>query len=118
MTAGRWFDKNEIQKMIDPALLPTIPVIGGVVNVRTAANEFMTIFDILIGKSFGGKLPDDIDAITVTGPEGVYPISKDDFSFWPVADDFWIAIQGSPKEGTYKFTVTSGNRQGSATDTH
>lgn len=71
MTAGRWFDKNEIQKMIDSALLPTIPVIGGVVNVRTAANEFMTIFDILIGKSFGGKLPDDIDAITVTGPEGV-----------------------------------------------
>jgi len=117
MTAGRWFDKKDIEKMIDPALLPTIPVIAGVVNVRTPANEFITIFDVLIGKSFSGKLPDDIDAITVTGPAGVYSIDKDDFSFWPVADDFWIEIPGSPKKGTYKFTVTSGNRQGTATDT-
>lgn len=117
MAAGRWFDKNDIQKMIDPALLPTIPVIAGVVNVRTAANEFTTIFDVLIGNSFRGKLPDDIDAIKVTGPKGVYSIGKDDFSFWPSANDFWIEIPGSPKEGTYKFTVTSGNRHGTATDT-
>lgn len=117
MAAGRWFDKNEIQNMIDPALLPTLPVIAGVVNVRTAENEFITVFDVLIGKSFRGKLPDDIDSITVTGPEGVYAIGKDDFSFWPSADDFYIEIPGSPKEGTYKFTVTSGDRRGTATDT-
>jgi len=117
MAAGRWFDKNETQNMIDPALLPTLPVIAGVVNVRTAKNQFITIFDVLIGKSFRGKLPDDIDSITVKGPEGVYAIGKDDFSFWPSADDFYIEIPGSPKEGTYKFTVTSGDRQGTATDT-
>jgi adenine deaminase len=29
MAAGRWFDKNETQNMIDPALLPTLPVIAG-----------------------------------------------------------------------------------------
>jgi len=117
MAAGRWLDKTEIQKMIDPALLPTIPVIAGVVNVRTAANEFITVFDVLIGESFSGKLPEDIEAITVTGPEGVLSIGKDDFSFWPSANDFYIEIPGSPKEGNYKFTVTSGDRQGTATDT-
>jgi imidazolonepropionase-like amidohydrolase len=117
MAAGRWFDKNEIQKMIDPALLPTIPVVAGVVNVRNAANEFMTMFDVIIGNGFRGKLPDDIDAITVTGPEGVLSIAKDDFSFWPSANDFYIEIPGSPEEGTYTFTVTSGDRQGTATDT-
>jgi len=117
MAAGRWFDKTVIQNMVDPALLPTIPVIAGVVNVRTAENEFTTIFDVLIGKSFRGNLPDDIDAITVTGPEGAYAIGKEDFSFWPSANDFWIQIPGSPKEGTYMFTVTSGKRKGIATDT-
>ena len=117
MAAGRWFDKTVIQNMVDPALLPTIPVIAGVVNVRTAENKFTTIFDVLIGKSFRGNLPDDIDAIAVTGPEGAYAIGKEDFSFWPSANDFWIQIPGSPKEGTYMFTVTSGKRKGIATDT-
>ena len=117
MAAGRWLDKNEIEKMIDPALVPTIPVVAGVVNVRTASNDCMTVFDVIIGKSFSGKLPDDIDAIKVTGPQGVYSIDKDAFSFWPSANDFWIEIPGSPEEGTYKFTVTSGNRHGTATDT-
>ena len=117
MAAGRWFDKNEIQKMIDPTLLPTIPVIAGVVNVRSADNEFFTIIDALIGKGFPGKLPEDIDTITVSGPGGVLPIGKDDFYYWEPANDFWIQIPGSPKEGTYKVTVTSANRHGSATDT-
>jgi len=117
MAAGRWLDKNEIEKMIDPALVPTIPVVAGVVNVRTASNDCMTAFDVIIGKSFSGKLPDDIDAIKVTGPQGVYSIDKDAFSFWPSANDFWIEIPGSPEEGTYIFTVTSGNRHGTATDT-
>jgi len=117
MAAGRWFNNNDIKKMIDPSLLPTIPVVAGLVNVRTETNDFMTIFDVIIGKSFRGKLPGDIDAIEVSGPEGVYSIDKDDFYFWPNANDFWIEIPGSPKEGTYKFTVTSGNRHGAAIDT-
>ena len=117
MAAGRWYDKADIQTMIDPALLPTIPIIAGVVNVRSEANGFMTIFDILIGKSFRGKLPDDIATITVSGPSGAYAIGKADFSFWAVANDFWIELPGSPRKGTYKFRVTSGNRHGAATDT-
>lgn len=117
MTAGRWYGIKEIQKMVDPNLLPTIPVIGGVVNVRTAKDEFITVMDVIIGKSFSGKLPDDIESISVRGPQGVLPISKDNFTFWPNADDFYVVIPGSPKEGTYTFTVTSGKREGSASDT-
>ncbi|MBW2432893.1 MAG: amidohydrolase family protein [Deltaproteobacteria bacterium] len=117
MAAGRWFDKNDIRKMIDPALLPTIPVIAGVVNVRNAADEFITVMDVIIGQSFDGTLPDDIDAITITGPQGVLPVNKNDFTFWPSANDFYIVIPGSPRVGTYTFTVTSGNHTGSAIDT-
>ena len=117
MAAGKWFDKNEIQKMVDPALLPTIPVIGGVVNIRNATDKFITVFDVIIGQSFDGKLPDDIESITVTGPEGVLPIQKDDFTFWPSANDFYIVTPGSPKVGSYKIAVTSGNRMGFAFDT-
>jgi hypothetical protein len=117
MAAGRWFDKNDIRKMIDPALLPTIPVIAGVVNVRNADDEFITVLDVIIGQSFDGKLPDDIESISVTGPEGALPVNKTDFTFWPSANDFYMGIPGSPGVGTYKFTVTSGNRTGSAIDT-
>ena len=117
MAAGRWYGEKEIHNLIDPTLLPTIPVIGGVVNVRTASDEFITVVDVIIGQSFDANLPDDIESITVTGPEGVVPVRKDDFSFWPSANDFYIVVPGSPKVGTYKFTVTSGNRIGSAIDT-
>ena len=117
MAACRWYGEKEIQKMIDPELLPTIPVIGGVVNIRNPNDEFITVLDVIIGQSFDGKLPDDIESITVTGPEGVLPIQKDEFTFWPSANDFYIGIPGSPKVGTYKFTVTSGSRHGSAIDT-
>ena len=117
MAAGRWYGEKKIHNLIDPALLPTIPVIGGVVNVRTASDEFITVVDVIIGQSFDANLPDDIESITVTGPEGVVPVRKDDFSFWPSANDFYIVVPGSPKVGTYKFTVTSGNRIGSAIDT-
>lgn len=116
MAAGRWYGKKDIQKMIDPALLPTIPVIGGVSNIRNASDEFITIFDVIIGRSFSGKLPDEIETITITGPDGVLPFQKEDFTFWPSANDFYIVVPGSPKVGSYKFTVTSGNRKGSAID--
>jgi len=117
MAAGKWYGIKETQKMIDPALLPTIPVVGGVVNVRTAKDEFITVIDIIIGKSFSGKLPDDIETISVIGPQGVLPLRKENFTFWPTADDFYAVIPGSPKVGTYTFTVTSGKREGSASDT-
>jgi hypothetical protein len=91
--------------MIDPSLLPTIPVIGGVVNARTATDDFITVIDVIIGKSFTGNLPEDIDTISIKGPKGVLPLSRDDFTFWPVADDFYVVLPGSPEPGTYIFTL-------------
>jgi CubicO group peptidase (beta-lactamase class C family) len=72
---------------------------------------------MVIGKEFTGSLPDDIDTIKVTGPKGDLTLAKSDFSYYPQFRDFWIRTPGAPEIGTYIFTVTSGNRKGSATDT-
>jgi CubicO group peptidase (beta-lactamase class C family) len=94
-----------------------IPITGAIQNVHEPGNTTKTYMDIVIGKGFTGKLPDDIDSITVTGPSGDLPISKDDFTYIAQLRDFWIRIPGSPEIGTYTFTVTSGKRSGSSTDT-
>jgi CubicO group peptidase (beta-lactamase class C family) len=95
----------------------SIPITGAIQNVHEPNNSTKTHIDIVIRKGFTGNLPDDIDTITVTGPSGDLPISKDDFTYIPQFKDFWIRIPGSPEIGTYTFTVTSGNRSGSSTDT-
>ncbi|NIR11550.1 MAG: hypothetical protein GTN82_39545, partial [Candidatus Aminicenantes bacterium] len=95
-----------------------IPIKGAIYYVHRPDNSFKTYIDIVIGKDFAGKLPDDIDSITVTGPDGDLPISKKDFIYHPQWQDFWTAIPGPPAIGTYTFKVTSGNKSGSATDTH
>jgi CubicO group peptidase (beta-lactamase class C family) len=94
-----------------------IPIEGAIQYVHEADNSFGTYIDIVIGKGFTGNLPDDIDTITVTGPSGDLPISKDDFTYIPQFKDFWIRMPGSPEIGTYTFTVTSGKKSGSSTDT-
>lgn len=92
-------------------------VLAKIYNVRESDNRFRTHFDIFIGQNFAGKLPVEIDSITITGPGGNLPIKKDDFTYFPQLRVFWSAIPGSPETGTYTFTVTSGNMKGSATDT-
>ena len=90
---------------------------GAVTHVREPDGSSNAIIDIVIGNEFMGALPDEIDTITVTGPKGDLSIEKDDFNYYPQFRDFWISIPGTPETGTYTFTVTSGNRSGSATDT-
>lgn len=85
-------------------------------NVRKPDDTRMSDIDIIIGEDFNGNLPEDIDAITVSGPAGDLPISKDDFTYYPQFKDFWIRIPGAPQTGTYTFTVTSGQMKGVATD--
>ena len=92
-------------------------VLAKIYNVRESDNSFRTHFDIVIGDNFTGKLPDEIDSISITGPQGNLPVKKDDFTFFPQLRAFWIAMPGSPGTGTYTFTVTSGNMKASATDT-
>ena len=86
-------------------------------NVREPDKSLHTHIEIFIGKDFSGKLPGDIDSITVTGPKGDLPFSKDDFTYLPQWRDFWISIPGAPETGNYTFTVTSGRKSGTATDT-
>lgn len=86
-------------------------------NVRESDNSFRTHCDLVIGDSFTGKLPGEIDSITITGPRGILPVKKDDFTYFPQLRVFWIAMPGSPGTGTYTFKVTSGSMKASATDT-
>ena len=92
-------------------------VLAKIYNVRESDNSFRTHVDIVIGENFKGKLPDDIDSITMIGPQGNLPVKKDDFTYFPQLRAFWIAMPGSPGTGTYTFTVTSGSMKASATDT-
>jgi hypothetical protein len=94
-----------------------IPIQGAITHVHEPDDSSTTIIDIVIGNEFKGALPDDIDTITVAGPKVNLTFAKDDFNYYPQFRDFWISIPGTPETGTYTFTVTSGNRSGSATDT-
>jgi len=112
MAAGRWYDTTALQKMI----IPRIPLKAAIHNVHEPNNTHKTYIDIVIGRNFMGKLPDDIDSIKISGPGGDLEISQQDFIFLPQFRDFWIRIPGSPEVGTYSFTVTSGDRKGSVSD--
>jgi len=92
-------------------------VLAKIYNVRESDSRFRTHFDIVIGDSFKGKLPNEIDSISITGPRGILPVKKDDFIYFPQLRVFWIAMPGSPETGTYTFTITSGSMKASATDT-
>lgn len=93
-----------------------IPIQSSVNHVMEPDNSSNTEINILIEKDFKGNLPDDIESITVNGPEGKLPITKDDFIYYPQYRAFWISIPGAPSTGTYTFTVTSGSIGASATD--
>lgn len=94
-----------------------IPVRGAVTHLHESDKKTYTVIDIVIGDPFNGALPDDIDSITVTGPQGKLALGKNDFNYHAGFRDFWISIPGVPETGTYTFTVRSGKRSGSATDT-
>jgi CubicO group peptidase (beta-lactamase class C family) len=107
--------KNDTSKLA--ASRNNIPIHCAITHVHEPDKGSVTLIDIVIGNEFTGNLPDDIDTITVTGPNGDLPLKKSDFSYYRQFRDFWISIPGSPETGPYTFTVTSGSRKGSATDT-
>ena len=112
-------DPREIEKLVESLRFTplTIPVTGNIQQVRGPDNILNTLIIVDIGKDFTGKLPEDIDTITVTGPGGDLPIARDDFRYSPQFREFWISIFGSPEIGSYTFTVASGNVRGTAADT-
>ncbi len=94
-----------------------IPIEGAVYHVHWPDGSHKTYLDVVIGRPFSGKLPHDIDSITVTGPNGDLSIGKDDFNYIPQWRAFWIVRSGFPEIGKYTFKVAGGNSFGSATDT-
>ena len=91
-----------------------IPIEGAVYSVHRPDGSQKTYIDVVIGRQFSGKLPDDIDSIIISGPHGDLSIGKDDFNYNPQWRAFWIVRPGIPEIGTYTFKVTSGNRKGLA----
>ncbi len=113
MAAGRWYDKKSLQKMI----LPGIPILGEIRHIHSPGAGSRTQIEIIVGKGFPKRLPDDITKIVVTGPNGTLPMDKSDFKYYPEIRDFFIEIPGPPDIGTYTFIVYSKNQMGLATDT-
>ncbi|MGV7222838.1 MAG: serine hydrolase domain-containing protein [Nitrospinales bacterium] len=93
-----------------------VPIEGAVYSVHRADGSQKTYMDVVIGRQFSGRLPDDIDSIIVSGPHGDLSIDKDDFNYNHQWRAFWIVRPDIPEIGTYTFKVTSGNRSGRATD--
>jgi len=112
MAAGRWYDKSALQGMITPG----IPVTGAIHHVYEAGKQSNTFFEIIIGKTFAGKLPDAIESITVFGPQGKLPIGKDDFTYFPGLRVFGIIIPRTPVMGTYRFEIKSHKDRGATCD--
>ena len=112
-------DPKEIEVLVESLrFVPNyIPIRAYVQHVLPAESISWTMIDIEIGEDFKDDLPDGIDTITVTGPNGDLPFSKKDFYWLPYWRSFWIGAYGIPETGTYKFTVTSGNRSGTGADT-
>lgn len=96
---------------------PSIPIEGAVYHVYRPDGSHKTYFDIGVGQDFTGKLPDDVDAITVTGPKGDLYIGKGDFRYNPQWRSFWTVQPGKPEIGTYTFKLVSRNFFGVSTDT-
>ena len=86
-------------------------------NVRAPDDNYSAHMEVIIGNDFSGNLPNDIDSITITGPKGDLPITRDGFTYYPQFKDFFVSMPGSPAAGRYAFTVTSGNLKAFAVDT-
>ena len=94
-----------------------IPINGAISSVHMPDGSYKTYIDVVIGRKFSGKLPDEVNSITVSGPQGNLLIGKDDFTFSPHKRSFRTVQPGSPEIGTYKFAVKSGNQSGTSIDT-
>ena len=113
MASGRWYDQNALQAMLEPG----IPITGVVRHVTDKFGQSTTHFEVLINQLFKKSLPDSVDEIQITGPDGPLPLKKSDFRFFSGVRAFWLSIPGPPKIGTYAFKVFSGEKMGLATNT-
>lgn len=94
-----------------------IPIKGAIYSVHRSDGSHKTYIDIVIGHKFVGRMPDDIDSIIVSGPNGILSIDRDDFNYNPQWRSFWTVRTGPPEVGRYTFKVISGKSNGLDTDT-
>ena len=116
MAGGNWYESAYLNAIVDPALIPGIPLVGMITNVHEPDNTFRTYVDLVMLNKSNSNWMVDIEEITVTGPRGDLPISKKDFIWLPQFKEFWCSIPGSPTIGTYTFNVSGGKMTGKATD--
>ena len=116
MAGGEWYEPAYLQAIASPALIPGIPFAGIIKNVHEPDNSFRTYVELVMLDKSKGILPDDIETITVTGPQGELPIGIKDFAWMSQFNEYWGSIPGSPAVGTYNFTVTGRSMRGTAID--
>ena len=98
---------------------PQIPIGWNIFNAHVADGSLATKILVWILDGFIGTLPDDIDTITVTGPNGLLPYTKEDFVYKAFFNPPWsgylgrfaLTIPGSPTLGEYTVNVVSGTSE-------
>ncbi|MFH2093150.1 MAG: fibronectin type III domain-containing protein, partial [Pseudomonadota bacterium] len=90
-------------------IISDLPLEGVSVKHVTANNPVQTYFDIVIGNSFSGSVPNDIASISVTWPDGsVHELWPNGGAQWLASDnEFFAAVDGAPMLGEYVFKVTA-----------
>ena len=116
MAGGKWYERAYLKAIVDRDLIPGIPLVGTITNVREPDDTFRTYVDLIILDKSNSNWLDDIEKITVTGPQGDLPLHKKDFIWLPQFKEFWVSIPGSPAVGTYTFNVTGRGMTGRTTD--
>jgi len=99
-----FLDLSDPTHGINFQLSSTYRITPSIMNVRQPDGSFETYVEVEIS-DFPGILPDDIESLTVSGPAGFNPLSKDDFTFYPQWNTFFVSLDGSPPTGVYTAEV-------------
>ena len=105
MAAGQWYEAAYLQKAISPALLPGMPIDGNVIYLRRPDNSFSTDIEIVVRENFPGKLPEDIDSISVsiTDSNGIsWPLTLPQYRYIEQFRDFWFSLDGPPRSANIR----------------
>jgi hypothetical protein len=116
MARGNWYENAYLKGIVDPTLIPGIPLVGMITNVHEPDSTVRTYVDLIMLDRSNDYLPDDIETITVSGPQGDLPLGRKDFIWLPQFKEFWASVPGSPVVGNYTFTIASKEMSGNTTD--
>jgi hypothetical protein len=116
MAGGKWYESVYLKGIIDPTLIPGIPFFGMITNVQEPDNTFRTYVDLIMLDKSNDNLPDDIETIIVSGPQGDLPLGRKEFIWLPQFKEFWANVPGSPVLGNYTFKIAGKEMTGKATD--